>query len=90
MTVEASRLFVLEQLDRHRRIPFSPRPAPVTSAPARSRARKRTAKLNPEKVRDIRQALAAGEPIAHIAARHGVTKVAIEHIESGRSWGDVR
>jgi DNA invertase Pin-like site-specific DNA recombinase len=90
--VEAPRLFVIEQLDRHRRIEFSPRPvaAPAPETKVRGRTRGRGAKLDPEKVRAIRAAWAAGESVADIAGRFNVSKTTVEHIRTRRSWADVR
>lgn len=48
-----------------------------------------TAKLNEEKVQQIRKRLSAGEAFAHIALDFGVTRVAIADIAHGRNWKHV-
>lgn len=89
--MEQQRLHILEWTDRHRRIEFNPRPVPPTAASATSTPpkSKRGAKLDPEAVRAIREGLAAREPVADIAARHGVSKVTVNSIRRGESWTDV-
>jgi len=86
------RCFVLDAIRQFERIEFSPRPPSSTPEPTlkKSRFGKRTSKLTPEAVREIRTAWAAGESTADIAARHGVSKIAVSHVVSRRSWSDVR
>ena len=48
-----------------------------------------TAKLDDQKVREIRQLLKAGNSQVAIARRYGVTQFAIWRISSGRGWRHV-
>ncbi|MFM0272385.1 hypothetical protein PQQ59_17485 [Paraburkholderia aspalathi] len=85
-------MHVLDEMERDRARQYSP--IPVAMQVARTSMQKpafgkRGAKLNPAKVRDIRQALAAGVSCAELAIRFNVTKAAVEHVQSGRSWADV-
>lgn len=88
--MEPLRLHVIDQLDRHQKIEFSPRPPQEAPTSHKPPTRKRTARLDPESVRAIRASLQAGESAADIAARHGISKMAVLHVRSGRSWGDVK
>jgi len=103
MTVEAPRLFVVNEIRKHARIEFSPKPvrgAPLPApadpaAKARVRARssstggRRTAKLNPDSVREIRSMWAEGQSVSTIAVKFAVSKVAVQHVVTRRSWSDV-
>jgi len=46
-----------------------------------------TPKLTEEKVREIKEALRAGERPTDLAARYGVAKTTISQIKSGDKWG---
>ena len=46
--------------------------------------------LSPDDVRKIRKLLARGESLKAIAQRYGVTKQAVSHIRTGRSWRNVK
>lgn len=91
--MEQQRMYVLEWTDRIRNIPFSTPPAsycdPKMVVIKKGMTDKRTAKLNPAKVQEIRTALQAGEPIADIAARYRVSVVAIAQLRDGRTWSEV-
>lgn len=45
------------------------------------------AALTPDRVRQIKAALTAGDTLQTIADRHGVTRSAVSHIKHGRCWG---
>lgn len=94
MTVEAPRLFIVNEIRRHARIEFTVRPvaapAPAPETKVRGRTRGRGSKLDPERVRAIRAAWASGESVADIAGRFNVSKTTVEHIRTRRSWADVR
>lgn len=47
------------------------------------------AKLNPEKVREIRRTRALGATIVALAEGHGVARRSVQDILSGRNWGHV-
>jgi hypothetical protein len=90
---EQNRMHVLVEIDRHRRIEFSPAPASYVDPQAvvvkKAVMGKKTAKLDHEAVRAIRQALEAGEETVVIAARHHVSKNAIVRIRNRTSWSEV-
>jgi DNA-binding XRE family transcriptional regulator len=48
------------------------------------------AKLNPEKVREIRAALRSGEKQTAVAKRLGVSRSAINNVANGYCWSDVQ
>lgn len=89
--MEPTRTHVLTEIARHRRIPFSTPPVQDARAvvPRKETFGKKTAKLTPDSVRAIRRAWAAGESVADIASRFGVSKMTIRNILNGRSWSDV-
>lgn len=86
--MEALRTHVLDQLDRHRQIEFSPKPAPP--APAAPKARKnRSGKLAEWQIREIRVASAQGIAADALAVRYRVSEVTIRSIRDRRTWADV-
>ncbi|RZF29962.1 hypothetical protein EVC45_10210 [Paraburkholderia sp. UYCP14C] len=82
------RCHVLDWTTRINNTIFTPRPEPITSTP--QKLRRHTTKLNEERVRQIKAALAVGARCADLAGQFGVSVQCIEHIRSGRSWSDVK
>jgi hypothetical protein len=66
-------------------------PGNVTWAKATDQARnKSNTKLDAGKARAIRSMITSGKRPKDVAAHFGVSKSAISHVTSGRSWGDIR
>jgi group I intron endonuclease len=53
-------------------------------------SRSGTAKLTEAKVRRIRAALAAGQPVSVLADRYGVSTTTVSNIRTGKIWGHVK
>jgi hypothetical protein len=99
--MEQQRTHVLEWTDWFKRVLLNTTSAPASYVDPRSvkiepapkakkgKSGKHMAKLNPEKVQEIRTALQEGEPIADIAARYHVSMGAITQLRDGRTWWDV-